>query len=349
MATIRLRGPYQWQAIVKRKGYANQVRTFNTRRDAERWARQVEAEIDRGVFVSRRESEETSLAEAIERYRIEVTPTKKGAKQEYYRLNVLAESSLAKRSLASIRSADIAKYRDARLKARSANTVRLELSALSSIFEAARLEWGMEGLHNPVRDVRKPRPGPARERRFISHEEEKRLLAALDSYGDGWARPLVALAVETAMRRGEWPNLQWKDVDLKRQTMVLHDGETKNGEGRVVPLSTKAVGILRELSRSGDDGHVFAVRPGTLTAAFARSCRRARAKYVEDCARSGRDPDPNILVNLHLHDMRHEATSRLFEKGLDVMEASGVTGHKTLTMLKRYTHLKAENLAKKLG
>ena len=94
---------------------------------------------------------------------------------------------------------------------------------------------------------------------------------------------------------------------------------------------------------------MFAIRPGTLTAAFTRSCQRARAKYVEDCARAGREPDPNFLVNLHLHDMRHEATSRLFEKGLDVMEAASVTGHKTLAMLKRYTHLKAENLAKKLG
>lgn len=207
MATIRRRGAFQFQAIVKRKGYANQVKTCNSRRDAERWARGVEAEIDRGVFVSRRESEETSLAESIERYRTEITPGKKGAKQEHYRLNVLAASDLAKRSLASIRSADVAKYRDARIKVRSANTVRLELSALSCIFDAARLEWGMEGLHNPVRDVRKPRPGHARERRLASPEEEKRLMAALDSYGDGWARPLVALAIETGMRRGEWPHL----------------------------------------------------------------------------------------------------------------------------------------------
>lgn len=130
--------------------------------------------------------------------------------------------------------------------------------------------------------------------------------------------------------------------------MVLHDGETKNGEGRVVPLSTKAVGILKALPPSDRD-RVFAIRPGTLTAAFTRSCQRAREKYVEDCAHDGSEPDPNFLVNLHLHDMRHEATSRLFEKGLDVMEAASVTGHKTLAMLKRYTHLKAENLAKKLG
>jgi integrase len=348
MATIRRRGPFQFQAIVKRKGYANQVRTFNSRRDAERWARDIEVDIDRGVFVPRRESEETSLGEAIERYRGEITPTKKGKQQEHYRFNVLSKSALAKRSLASIRSADIAKYRDARLKVRSANTVRLELSALSSVFEAARLEWGMEGLRNPVRDVRKPRPGPARERRFASPEEEKRLMASLESYGDGWARPLVALAIETGMRRGEWSNLAWKDVDLKRQIMVLHEGETKNDEGRVVPLSKKAVSILRGLPGS-DGGSVFAVRPETLTAAFARSLRRAREKYVEDCAKARRKPDPGFLVNLHLHDMRHEATSRLFEKGLDVMEAASVTGHKTLAMLKRYTHLKAEKLAKKLG
>lgn len=349
MATIRLRGPYQWQVIVKRKGYANQSRTFNTRRDAERWARQVEVEVDRGVFVSRRESEETSLGESIERYRTEITPTKKGAKQEHYRLNVLAKSPLAKRSLASIRSSDIAAYRDLRLKAHSANTVRLELSALSSIFEAARLEWGMAALHNPVRDIRKPRPGPPRERRFISSDEEKRLLEALGNYGNGWARPLVELAIETAMRRGEWPNLRWRDVDLTRQTMVLHDGETKNGEGRVVPLSTTAVEIIRKLPRSDRDERVFVIRPGTLTAAFARSCQRAREKYLSDCAEAGLEADPDFLVNLHLHDMRHEATSRLFEKGLNVMEASGVTGHKTLTMLMRYTHLKAESLAKKLG
>lgn len=348
MATIRLRGPFQWQAIVKRKGYANQVRTFNTRRDADRWARGVEAELDRGVFVSRREAEETSLAEAIERYRMEVTPSKKGAQQEHYRLNVLAESSLAKRSLASIRSSDVAKYRDARRKVRSANTVRLELSALSSIFEQARLEWGMEGQHNPVRDVRKPPPGPARERRFASPEEENRMLEALKEYGSGWAFPLVSLAVETGMRRGEWPNLHWKDVDLKRQTMVLHDGETKNGEGRIVPLSSKAVGILRGLPES-NDGQVFKVQPRTITAAFTRSRDRARAKYVAECKKARREPDPAFLVDLHLHDMRHEATSRLFEKGLDVMEAASVTGHKTLAMLKRYTHLKAEKLAKKLG
>lgn len=347
MATIRLRGPYQWQAIVKRKGYATQVRTFETRRDAERWSRNVESEIDRGVFVSRREAEETSLAEAIERYRVEVTPTKKGAKQEHYRLNVLRRSSLARQSLASVRSVDVAKYRDSRLKAVAAGTVRGELSALSSVFEKARMEWGMP-ITNPVRDVSKPRPGVARSRRFATPEEEKRMLDALRSYGDGWAYPLAILAVETGMRRGEWQHLRWKDVDLEKQTAVLHEGETKNNEWRVVPLSSRAVATLRAIRRRADD-HVFHVQAGTMTAAWTRSRLRARDRYVAECEKAGTTADPDFLVDLHLHDMRHEATSRLFEKGLDVMEAASVTGHKTLAMLKRYTHLKAEKLAKKLG
>ena len=174
------------------------------------------------------------------------------------------------------------------------------------------------------------------------------MLAALAEYGDGWAMPFAKLAIETGMRRGEWGNLDWSDVDVEAQTMTLHEGETKNGEGRVVPLSTRAIAILKELGIH-DRGRVLPRQPGTFTAAFTRSRDRARAKYVKECERDGIDADPGFLVNLHLHDMRHEATSRLFERGLDVMEAASVTGHKTLTMLKRYTHLKAQKLAKKLG
>lgn len=149
----------------------HQRRTFNTRKEAERWAREAEADMDRGTFVDRREAEETLLAKAIERYREEVTPKNKGAKQESYRLDILLESPLAKLSVASLRAADVAHYRDERLKGApwrigrrrgvrspdaakfkkadsdwrgkpvSGATVRAELSLLSSIFNVARLEW----------------------------------------------------------------------------------------------------------------------------------------------------------------------------------------------------------------
>lgn len=377
MATIRRRGPFQFQVIVKRKGYANQVKTWSSRREAERWARDVEAEMDRGAFVSRREAEQMSLAEAIRKYREEVTGSKKGAKQEGYKLDILLESPLAGRSLASIRPTDIAQYRDQRMKGAmwrvgrrrgvrspeeakltrstskwrgkpvSGATVRIELSALSTIFDTARIEWGMP-ISNPVRDVKKPPKAKERERRLHGEDEERRMMAALAEYGDGWAMPFAKLAIETGMRRGEWGNLDWSDVDVEAQTMTLHEGETKNGEGRVVPLSTRAIAILKDLGIL-ERGPVLPRQPGTFTAAFSRSRERARAKYIKECERKGVEPDPGFLVNLHLHDMRHEATSRLFERGLDVMEAASVTGHKTLAMLKRYTHLKAQKLAKKLG
>jgi integrase len=377
VATFRHRGPLQWQAVVKRKGFATQRRTFNTKKEAERWARDAEADMDRGTFVDRREAEETSLAQVIERYRLEVMPKNKGAKQESYRLDILLESPLAKLSLASIRAADIAKYRDQRLRGApwrigrrrgvrspdkakftrsqsdwrgkpvSGSTVRLELSALSSIFEAARLDWSMP-VANPVRDIRRPAKGKSRDRRF-QEGEEARIWEALAQYGDGWALPLAELAIETGMRRGEWLNLMWANVDLEARTMFLR--ETKNGESREVPLSTRAVGILRELRPDQDrpHGRVLKKQPGTITAAFRRSCDIARMKYVAECEAKDIEPDPDFLTNLRWHDLRHEATSRLFEKGLDVMEAASVTGHKTLAMLKRYTHPRAKNIAKKLG
>ncbi len=131
------------------------------------------------------------------------------------------------------------------------------------------------------------------------------------------------------MRQGEIVSLDWKHIDLKKRIAYLP--ETKNGEPRGVPLSTSAIATFRSLPGS-TTGKVF---PGVTTEAikraFMRACQRAE---IED---------------FHFHDLRHEATSRLFEKSLNPLEVASITGHKTLQMLRRYTHLRAEDLAKKLG
>jgi integrase len=156
---------------------------------------------------------------------------------------------------------------------------------------------------------------------------------------------MTFFAIETAMRRGELLQLRWENIDLEKRTAFLED--TKNGESRTVPLSTAALNILRALgTKSG--GRVFPITMETFKQAYSRAVIRARDLYVRECVGDGKRPDSKFLIDLHFHDLRHEASSRLFEVGLNVMEVASITGHKTLQTLKRYTHLRAEELALKL-
>jgi len=135
-------------------------------------------------------------------------------------------------------------------------------------------------------------------------------------------------------------------LDLKAGTAILRD--TKNSEDRVIPLSSRARQTLKDLGRS-IAGRVFPLKEYEARSGFEGALRRARRTYEKECAATGKAPDPSYLTGLRFHDLRREATSRLFERGFDIMEAASVTGHKTLAMLKRYTHLRAEDLARKLG
>lgn len=329
MATIREKGPSQYHVQIRRKGFPAQSKTFPTRRDAEDWAKVVESEMIRGVFIDRTEAESTTLKMALERYQTEITASKKGKKQEAVRIRRWLEHPLAKRSLASIRGADIAKFRDDwRKSGKAENTIRLEIALIAHVFETARKDWGMEGLANPCKSITLPKNSTPRDRR-LEAGEEIRLLAELERARNPHILPMVRLAIETGMRQGELLALQWGDLDMGRQ--VLHLADTKNGTSRTVPLSTRALAVLQTLPRPIDGGRVFPVRQDNIRMAWDAACARAG------------------IENLRFHDLRHEAASRLFELGLNPMEVAAITGHKTLQMLKRYTHLRAEDLAKKLG
>ncbi len=332
MASFRKRGSGQWQAQVRKKGYPTQTKSFRTRAAATQWVRSIEYEMDQGLFVSRNEAETTTVGELLDRYLIEYTADKKGAGPEACRIRMLLRHPLAKRFIASVRGLDMARYRDERLKKVSADSVRRELTILSQLFEVSRKEWGIF-VHNPVREIKLPKKGKARDRRLQyaengSDSEESRLFAACRRCRNPYLLPIVRFALETAMRQGEIVGLRWLHVDMARRTAFLPD--TKNGQPRTVPLSSVAVEVLKALPRS-IHGEVF---PGVTTEAvkqaFIRATHRAQ---IED---------------LHFHDLRHEATTRLFERGLNIIEVSSITGHKDLQMLRRYTHLRAEDLAKKL-
>jgi len=235
---------------VRRKGAPPVSKTFETKADVKRWARLVESEMEHGAYVLRDEAKSTTCAEALDRYANEITARKKGARQERDRIEFLEKHDLAHRSLASIRGADIAAYRDERLEAgKSPITVNNELIVISHLFNTARREWGMESLHNPVSNVRKPRLPPGRDRR-LAGDEEQRLLERAEYP----MHELIVLALETGMRQGELMALTWPNVDLKRRIATLAD--TKSGDGRTVPQSRRAVKTIRSLPRRLD-GRLF--------------------------------------------------------------------------------------------
>lgn len=363
MATIRKRGELQWQAIVKRKGFPGLSKTWNTRKEAEAWARQIESEMDRGVFVSRVEAERVTLAEVIERYREDELPKKRG-KGFSPALNAL-EYKLGKYSLAALSSKLITEYRKKRLVSVSTDTVRKEINLLSKLIDLAGKEWGMPLPSNPCNMVARPAAGKARERR-LEGDELERLLAQCEPH----MQALIRFAIETAARLGELLSVKWVDVDLKKRVMIVRgidERGTKNDDAfRAVPLSSAAIEVLERLKALPspiDDRRVFHwwKAADSFNKSWTRAKTRAQIQHLKDKGKwhlipteySQADIDRHVdgfLSDLRFHDLRHEATSRLFEKGVfDSMEVASITGHKTLQMLKRYTHLRAEDLAKKLG
>ena len=316
-------GKRVWQAHVRRRGYPAQVRTFDTKAEAEAWAATIESEIARGVFVCRAEAEGTTLTEALGRYAREISSKKKSGNREVYTIRWWQDSVLGPRSLASIRGKDIAAVLATKESEGAApHTIHLYLALLSHLFTVARKQWGMEGLNNPAELVHKPRLPPGRDRRLIG-DEKARILAAAEAYG-GEIGQIITWAIETAMRRGEIAAMRWEHLDIEGRAFLLP--ETKNGTPRRVPLSKVAQAVLDRLPRR-PDGRVWGMRPESMSQAFERVCKAAG------------------IEGMTFHDLRHEATSRLFEKGLNPMQAAAITGHKTQQMLKRYTHLRAEDLA----
>ena len=327
MASIRQRNG-KWQARVARKGHPTQVQTFATRSEAQRWARKVEVEIDRGTQTPEAKAKRLSLRDLLLRYLEEVTPTLRSCREDRWRIKAMAAKPIAEVSMAALLPEHVAKYRDQRLTEVSAGTVLRELAYLSLIINHARREWRVD-VANPVSMVRKPTAPPGRDR-VLTKEEELQLLEALKPLRNRspWTILVVELALATAMRRGELFSLTWDQIDFTRRTARLP--LTKNGTARTVPLSTVAITALHQIPKT-DDARVFPLVSTTFDTSFKRAVARAG------------------LRNLRFHDLRHTAITRMAEKLPNVIELAAVSGHRSLRMLQRYYHPKAEDLARKLG
>lgn len=340
-----------WKAVIRKTGFPTVVKTFRLKRDAEDWARATEDEMVRGLYIRRGPSERLTFESAMKRYLAEVTVTKRPFTQQgERRCSKPLIEFFGKYALAGITPELVAAYRDQRLagdgrvvrgkpKPRAPNTVRIELALLGHLFTIAMKEWCIGLAYNPVQSIRRPSPGAARERRLTT-EEESRLMAAVAAHSNPMLGWIVTVAVETGMRLSEIVTLTRDQVHVSRRIVRLTD--TKNSSPRTVPLTVTAAKTMRKALanpiRPIDTDLVFFGEPGRDGKRRPYVFSRTWQRIVKQAG----------LADFHFHDLRHEAVSRFVEAGLSDQEVAAISGHKSMQMLKRYTHLRAEDLVAKL-
>lgn len=340
MAAIRKRGEYQWCAQIIKKNQATglvhkEIKTFITKNEAETWAREVEAALARGEYNDTRQASGTPLRDLIKRYKDEVTPRKKGAKQEAVRLNKWLKHELADRMLTLIQPSDFAGYISVRRKeGKAEQTIKSEIIAISNVFKVAAADWGYN-IENPIKRISKPGGSRMRDQRILP-EVWPLIATELDKCRNPYFKIIAELAIETAMRQGEIFALVWADVDLPGRHLIIREAKDttgKNQKSRIVPLSRRAIELLTTLPRPiKDTEKVFQVGHTTSADGLSRA-------FTKACAAAG--------IPARFHDTRHEACSRM-APFFEMHELMKITGHETASQLIRYYNPTAKELTDKL-
>jgi integrase len=337
MATIRERvlknGSTSYLVVVRKNGAPYLSKTFTNKQKGEAWAKKIEVQADDGSYREVTKEERTlTLSAALERYKTEVLDEVK-KRREIGFIKQWLTRPIASKFLSSIRAKDITEaMAEMRAEGKGSRTINLHLAVVSHLYTVATKDWGMESLSNPVLVVRKPKT-PAGRDRLLTPEELERLLEACRSINPDLA-DIVLFAKYTAMREGELIDMTWDNADLKQRVYHIigaKDPTVEDGRDRDVPLTLDAVSILENLKKHDNDKRVWSYRTTDgLRASFGKAKLKAH------------------ISNFHFHDLRHHAATDFVEKGLDLISVSAITGHKSLQMLKRYTHPSTKSILDKL-
>ena len=316
MASFRKRYG-MWQAQVRNKHVGSISKSFHIKSEAQKWAKEQEVLMQSGQWSRVNESLFT-LHDLMTKYKKEITPKKKGHEVEDRRLRrLLREKEIMKVPLKRLLPHILASFRDKRLKD-GVRACQYDLVLIRHAWNIALIEWGWNIGDNPTQKIRLPKNNPPRERRLKPGEYE-RLKKASSETKVWYLWPIIDFAIETGMRRSEILNMKWEHLDLDNKRVLLP--MTKNGSSRWVPLSDKAIKILKDEPSLTD--HVFPITDVALRQSWERLRNRAN------------------LIDFTFHDLRHEAISRMFEKGLNVPEVASISGHKTASQLFRYVQVNA--------
>lgn len=327
-----------FQLRVRRKGVPGQNITFDTFEAAEQARLHIEAQLSVSVVRDYSVATKTTLRDLLERYLAEVVPSHKGADIEATRIRrLLREEAFVDKKLAALATEDLQDFITDRLTEVAPATVDRELDVISQTLNYADDVWKIAPVESPFKGLRRPRYFNERDRR-LTPTEEKGLLKAARADENPFVEPAIVLALETAMRRSELLSLTAADINLELRYAFLRD--SKNGRSRKVPLSKRAMEVIRALLALQADGESDAETDGRLLPLTSNALKKAFFNRV--IPQSG-------VVDFHFHDLRHEAISRLAESGrFSLIELQAISGHRDMRMLQRYAHLCAGGLAAKM-
>jgi len=319
MSTIRKRKG-KWQVMIRRKFAKQIIKTFVYEIDVRKYARETEAQIDKGFLVTYEEAQKTKLSELLERYRNEITSKKKSAVVEDYKIKYLQTLPVCDNYLISITPTKIAKLRDSLLADRKPGTVCKYLAFISNCWNVARKEWGINLPDNPVSMIRKPIVKDRRDR-ILTLEEYEKLLHACSLSKLYSMKGMVIFAYTTGARYGEILKLQKKDVDFIKRTAILRD--TKNDEDRVLPLTEEAMKVLKEQPLT-TSGHFFQASNDKFKHYWNK------AKLIAG------------VENFRFHDLRACALTNFFlpPYNFSIPMVAKISGHKSWKELERYERMK---------
>jgi integrase len=325
MATIRKRFG-KWQVQIRRHNYPQIIKSFKEKSTASKYAREIELKMDKQQFEDYSNAASTTLRDILTRYRDEITPKKKGAKWETYKLNLLIRHKISSLSLLHLNPTALCALKNELSINRKPGTVKHYFNFINNAWNTAERVWGINlPPKNPIKYVILDKVYDRRDR-ILNEEEYKKLLASASVSNLRILNDMIILAYQTAMRFGEILKLNRRDVDLNKRLITLRD--TKNGEDRTIPISNIAIEVLRKYP-FGE--RYFMIKRDQFRHYFEQACRRAE------------------INNFRFHDLRACAITKMFLSGMTVPEVAVISGHKTWSQLSRYTRIKPEQLIDKIN
>ena len=325
MATIRRKNG-KWQALIRRAGAPTCSKTFVSKSDARKWAIRLEQAQDKALAgVIDKQALNTPLRAYLSRYKTDISVFKASYNVEKYIIGKWQKHEIARLPIGAVTGARLMPVLTDYQKRYKPETIRKDFGMLRHLFNIAKTQWDVPIEVNPVEQLRLPSIGRPAVRRLPRGAWD-----AIEAIYSEETKPeiflLAKLALETAMRRSELLRLEWEDVDRHRRLITVREG--KNGYARYIPMSQASIFVFEQID--GQEARVFGLSPSGVANAWIRL--RDRAGY----------PD------IRFHDLRHEAISRFFEKGLSVPEVASISGHRTPSQLFRYAHASMDCIQKKL-